>query len=135
MAVLGYNPTEEELAAIRRGEDPRAGEASRKAGARPEKAPAEAETAPEKQAAGPAHALVLRWFEAGRVSVEVEGRRLTVLIQKDEFASEAEAARALDLRMTTYTYGTRVKLTYPVRDAQGNTVFRDAQGNLLAIIE
>lgn len=128
MAVIGYIPTDEELAAIRRGEDPRAGERPAPA------AVAEPET-PPPQPAGPETALVLRWVEADKLIVEAQGRRQTVLIQGDNFASEAARERALNERMNRHTYGAGIRLVFPLRDAAGATIFRDSQGNLLARIE
>ena len=134
MAVLGYNPTEAELEAIRRGEDPRANEG--KAGPAPDGKPAEEKPAlPAEQTPGPATATVLRWLDASTLSIEAEGRRQTVLIQGDNFATTEAAARALDARMNAHTYGSSVRLAYPVKDAAGKPVYRDAQGNLLAVIE
>lgn len=140
MAVIGYDPTDEELEAIRRGEDPRANEGKQPAanavegnrqgqGGQPERPKAEAEQPP-----GPSQGTVLRWMDASTVVIEAENRREVVKIQGDNFASYADESRALDERMNTFTYGSLIRLTYPQTGSEGKPVYRDAEGNLLARI-
>ncbi len=140
MAIIGYDPTDEELDAIRRGEDPRAHENNQPAdnsvqgnrqgqGGQPDRPKAEAEQLP-----GPGEGTVLRWMDASTLVIEAESRREVVKIQGDEFATTSEESRALNDRMNTYTYGTLVRLTYPQTGSEGKPVYRDAEGNLLARI-
>jgi hypothetical protein len=134
--VLGYNPTEAELEAIRRGEDPRADEGKPAPEGRPaKKRAAEAPALPAEQSVGPATAMVLRWLDVSTLSIEADGKRQTVLIQGVNFATAEAATRALDARMNAHTYGSSVRLIYPLKDAAGNAIYRDAQGNLLARVE
>lgn len=135
MAVIGYEPTEAELEAIRRGEDPRANEGKEP---KPENnQPANNSRQPEvpqDQKQGPDQGTVLRWVDARTVVIEAEERSQVVLIQGDKFETVEAESRAFNDRMNQWTYGTAIRLTYPVKDKAGKPVYRDAEGNLLAEI-
>lgn len=135
MAVIGYEPTEAELEAIRRGEDPRANEGK-------EPKPADNQPAPNQprqpdaveQTEGPAEGIVLRWVDASTLVIEAEARSQVVRIPNERFETREAESRALNDRMNQWTYGTSVRLTYPVKDKEGKPVYRDGEGNLLAEI-
>ncbi|MBX3475696.1 MAG: hypothetical protein KF754_15100 [Planctomycetes bacterium] len=134
MAVLGYEPTDEELEAIRRGEDPRANEGkpgNEKPGPADNR-PRAPEPEPDRQP-GPDRGVVLRWVDASTVVIEADARSMVVRIP-GEFASIEAESRAFNDRMNKWTYGTEVRLVYPLRDAGGQPKYRDAEGNLLAEI-
>lgn len=135
MAVIGYEPTDDELEAIRRGEDPRANE-----GSNPPANNAPANNQPRQpepeveQTQGPAEGTVLRWVDASTVIIEAENRSHVVRIAGDKFETTEAESRAFNDRMNKWTYGTVVQLSYPLKDKQGNQLFRDSEGNLLAQI-
>ncbi|MCL4729267.1 MAG: hypothetical protein KJ044_02365 [Planctomycetes bacterium] len=130
MAVLGYEPTPEELEAIRRGEDPRANES--RAPKPANNAPANSPEQQTPQDTAPSEGIILRWIDAVTVVIEAENLSHVVRIPNQRFATlEAEAA-AFRERMDRYTYGTAVRLVYPVKDKLGRPVWRDEEGNLLA---
>ena len=150
MAVLGYEPTPAELEMIRRGEDPRAGEEERNAERREARERREKEgTAGESSEAasrepkydegaepGPAEGTILRWIDSVTVIVEANAKRETVQLAGETVReNESDEWLALDDRMNRWTYGTQVRLTYPVKDKQGNPIYRDSRGNLIATIE
>lgn len=140
-AVLGYEPTPQELDAIMRGEDPRADDA-------PTEQPASVESSNEpRMTAGapntpepvqpetaPATATVLRWRKWNVVIVETDGAReeVVVLGQKKPANAFAEQS-ALDRNMNDYTFGATLTLEYE-SDADGKPIYRDAQGRLIAKI-
>lgn len=145
MAVLGYEPTPEELEAIRRGEDPRANEGKEPppsnapaANGRPRRPPDNRAVPDDATPAetGPASCVILRWLDSATVSVEAEGRREVValagLSAQEDAASEE---RALSDRMNRWTYGTAARLRYPLKDAKGQVVYRDTEGRLLAALD
>lgn len=153
--VLGYYPTEEELAAIQRGEDPRANE-STEPRARPTEEPRDRSTsgglesdsgripaspdAPRQPAeeaqAGPASASVLRWVDCSLVIVEAEGRRERLRLAGVSVPRDfVEAQEALEQARQDYPSGTRLSLSYPQKNSDGKSVvFRNAEGELLATI-
>lgn len=139
LAVLGYEPTPAELEAIKRGEDPRANESrSSETGASQPQDPADAveQPASAEQSPGPLRGTVLRWIDSATVVVEAEGAREVVALAGEATRESAfEEQTALDDRMNRWTYGSAVTLTYPVKDARGETVYRDSEGRLLAHIE
>jgi hypothetical protein len=154
MAVLGYEPTPSELEAIRRGEDPRAGEAERNAERNAARestrgnAGESTSNEPGKPAKprepgystdetpGPSEGVVLRWVDSATVEIEVGLDRETVTLHgvkplENSFDEQA----ALDDRMNRWTYGSFVRLTYPLRTEQGKTIYRDDRGRLIASID
>ena len=143
MAVLGYEPTPSELDAIRRGEDPRANESERKQGNAGESsesgANAEGPRKPNYAAPvdepAPQEGTVLRWMDSATLVIEAGDKRETIVLQGTTVPEDfGEERRLLDERMNEWTYGTPVRLTYPVTDDKGEVVFRDDQGRLLATI-
>lgn len=138
MAVIGYEPTEEELEAIRRGEDPRANEGKEPKPASNQPAPNQPRQPDSPDAAdqteGPAEGVVLRWVDASTVVIEAEARSQVVRIPNERFETREAEARVFNDRMNQWTYGTSVRLTYPVKGKDGKPVYRDAEGNLLAEI-
>lgn len=137
--VLGYEPTEAELEAIRRGEDPRANEKPREgnAGETPagEKSSPNRET-PREQPPGPEKGTVLRWVNSATLVIEAGGKRETVALPGEAPLPDGwDEERRLDERMNKWTYGTQVKLTYPTRDDKGGVIYRDGNGRLVASIE
>lgn len=139
MAVLGYMPTDAELEAIRRGEDPRANEDKPADTQAPTHKPMPTHKPdtieiPVDQAPGPVEGTVLRWIDCYTLVIEAEGRRQTVLLQGPKLATHEAEAHALDGRMNDHTFGTIVRLGYPLRDKQDKPIYRDARGNLLAKI-
>jgi hypothetical protein len=147
MAVLGYEPTPTELAAIRRGEDPRAGEEERTAERREARERREKEGNAGESATsepryeedaepGPTEGTVLRWLDSATVVIEANAQRETVaLAGETAHADSGEEYIALDDRMNRWTYGTPVRLTYPVKDQQGRPIYRDTRGRLVATID
>jgi hypothetical protein len=145
MAVLGYEPTPAELEMIRRGEDPRAGEDERRAEAaeRREKEGAAGESREKGEPAyvegaepGPAEGTILRWLDSATVVIEANERRETVALAGQTTKPDSgDEYAALDERMNRWTFGTPVRLAYPVKDKQGRPIYRDERGNLLATIE
>ncbi|MCB9895479.1 MAG: hypothetical protein H6839_13610 [Planctomycetes bacterium] len=143
MAVLGYEPTPAELDAIRRGEDPRANESERKQGSAGEstdtgqttESPRKSTYTTPTDEPAPQEGTVLRWMDSATLVIEAGDRRETVLIQGASVSEDfGEEQRQLDERMNEWTYGTPVRLTYPVKDDKGEVIFRDEQGRLLATI-
>ncbi len=138
MAVLGYNPTPEELEAIKRGEDPRARERQPvKDGARADggKGVEKPPEAPRDQQPGPATATVLRWTSSATLTVEAEGRLMVVALPGVETPADfAAAERARMNAEDAFPYGTAIRLSYPVKDRAGKTIYRDADDRLLAEI-
>ncbi len=133
IAVLGYEPTPEELAAILRGEDPRADEFQPAARATTAPEPAPAATA---QLDAPERGTVLRWRDSSTLVIEADGRAEVVALVGERALADHEAEqRALSSRMNLWTYGKAVRLTYPKRDASGGVIYRDGEGRLLARIE
>ena len=142
MAVLGYEPTPAELEAIRRGEDPRANEGQSRetegnAGqAREETPEPEDPRYAREQQPGPDGGTVLRWMDSATVVVEVDGAREVVsLVGQGKRESEFDEQVALDDHMNRWTYGSYVALRYPLKNDEGATIYRDAEGRLLATIE
>jgi hypothetical protein len=141
MTVLGYEPTPAELEAIRRGEDPRAGEDERRekrgnAGESGETVDKTEPESPKEGAPGPNEGTILRWIDSATVVIEANEQRETVLIAGEaprEDMSDEQAV--LDDRMNRWTYGTSVRLSYPVKDKQGQPIYRDSRGNLIANID
>lgn len=132
MAVIGYYPTEEELAALRRGEDPRANEGARResTGGQPEAA------APAADEAAPSSGKVLRWIDSATVAIEANSRREVVALAGYSKPADAEEERrAKDRHMDRWTYGKAVTLSYPLRDGQGSTLHRDGEGRLMALLD
>ena len=140
MAVLGYEPTPSELEAIRRGEDPRATEAEireRNAGESSESTSTERDPvfAARSDDPAPLEGTVLRWMDSATVVIESGDRRETVALPGIEPSEDfGEEQRLLDDRMNRWTYGSNVRLSYPVKDDKGEVVYRDSQGRLLATI-
>lgn len=139
MAVLGYNPTPEELEAIKRGEDPRARErhpakdGTRADGGKGVEKPPEV---PKDQQPGPATATILRWTSSATLTVEAEGRLMVVALPGvDTPADFAAAERARMNAEDAFPYGTAIRLSYPVKDKAGKTIYRDADDRLLAEIK
>lgn len=153
--VLGYYPTEEELAAIQRGEDPRADEGA-KPGTRPAEeprnrnssgglesdsgrnpaspgSPGEPDATPQ---AGPTSASVLRWVDCSLVIVEADGRRERLRLAGVSVPRDfVEAQTALEQARQDFPSGTRLTLSYPQKGNDGKSVvFRTAEGELLATI-
>jgi hypothetical protein len=141
IAVLGYEPTPAELEMIRRGEDPRAGEEERreKRGNAGESRETTENSEPEyskEDAPGPAEGTILRWIDSATVIIEANGHRETVMIAGETPREDAFDEQAvLDDRMNRWTYGTSVRLTYPVKDKDGQPIYRDSRGNLIATID
>jgi hypothetical protein len=144
MTVLGYEPTPAELEAIRRGEDPRANENARRqqgnAGESREQS-GKGDTQPSAmnpqgdRNEGPAEGTVLRWIDSATVVIEADSHRETVaLVGRKALDDLGREQDALDAHMERWTYGTRVQLQYPVKDKQGEVIYRDADGRLLATI-
>ncbi|MBX3460796.1 MAG: hypothetical protein KF696_12685 [Planctomycetes bacterium] len=136
--VLGYEPTPEELEAIRRGEDPRANEQPRQGngGEQPEgRDPQKPREAPVDQPPGPLSGIVLRWVNSAVLVIEAEGKRETVALAGEAPLEDGwDEERRLDERMNKWTYGTQVTLEYPTRNGKGETIYRDGHGRLVAII-
>lgn len=131
--VLGYVPTDAELEAILRGEDPRANEDEAAPKPKPRPPPAPPEVTGE---AGPSRGTVLRWIDAATLVIEADDRRERVrLFRVTVPADPARAERALDQAMNRYTYGAAIRLRYPGRTRKGETVYRNAEGDLIATIE
>lgn len=130
MTVLGYEPTPAELEAIKRGEAPRADKGEQaevnKPGDESRKPAKDKPIFEPDQSAGPSEGIVLRWIDSSRVVIEADSKSETVIL--------ASGRGDLDTLMDTYTYGTAITLTYSQKDAQGQTIYRDENGNLLADI-
>lgn len=149
MAVLGYEPTQAELDAIRRGEDPRAGEEERQkereqagldqqgnAGESGETRASGANPGGDVYEQGPSEGTVLRWLDSTTLVIEADSRRETVaLADQQPIEDSAREHLALEQRMDRWTYGTSVKLHYPIQDQSGEVVYRDREGRLLATID
>lgn len=154
--VLGYYPTEAELDAIQRGEDPRANESSK-----PKEKPSEkdrprdatggldnsgnerntnsggaGEKPEEPSTRGPGTGVVLRWVDCGLVIVEAEGKRERVRMPGVEVPRDyTEAQDALNQRREDFPSGTKLLLSYPKKSADGKvTIYRNNEGDLLANI-
>lgn len=139
MAVLGYEPTPAELEAIKRGEDPRANEGENREttgnAGQPGEEPEEPRYAREQEP-GPADGTVLRWMDSATVVVEAGGaREVVAIVGESKRDSAFDEQVALDDRMNKWTYGSYVKLSYPVKNDEGGTIYRDAEGRLLALID
>lgn len=151
IAVLGYEPTPAELEAIKRGEDPRAGEAEREAEREKARADQKGNAGESGEPtsrtnsttygvdpteAGPKQGTVLRWLDSATLVIEADSRRETVALPGVQ-ASEDMAAEqtALNDRMDRWTYGKSVTLRYPLQNKQGDVIYRDSEGRLLANIE
>ena len=156
--VLGYYPTEAELDAIERGEDPRANETSKPAkkpvekdrprdqgggldNGNPERntnsgGAGERNEEPGANAAGPGTGVVLRWVDCGLVIVEAEGKRERVrLIGVEVPRDYAQAQDELNQRREDFPSGTKLALTYPQNSADGKVIiYRNTEGDLLANI-
>jgi hypothetical protein len=135
MTVLGYEPTPAELEAIRRGEDERR-EKRGNAGESGETVDKTEPESPKEGAPGPNEGTILRWIDSATVVIEANEQRETVLIAGEaprEDMSDEQAV--LDDRMNRWTYGTSVRLSYPVKDKQGQPIYRDSRGNLIANID
>lgn len=131
MAVIGYYPTEEELAALRRGEDPRANEGARREGA----AGQPAEPIAVSIDGAPRTGKVLRWIDSATVAIEAGGRReIVALAGRSRLADLNEEREAVSRQMDRFTFGMPVALTYPLTNAEGQAVHRDAEGRLIAAI-
>jgi hypothetical protein len=141
LAVIGYEPTPEELEALRRGEDPRAHETedaqvsvpehrhrtTREGGQPP------ASTNPEP---APHTGIVLRWKDSATLVIEAAGAAEVVALAGEQPSRDRDTEqRALNRRMNEWTYGMTVNLRYPTRDASGAVIYRDAQGQLVAAID
>ena len=142
MTVLGYEPTPAELEAIKRGEDPRANESEARETEGNAGQPGEEPTEPEEpryageQEPGPEQGTVLRWMDSVTVVVEADSvREVVTLVGESPRESAFDEQVALDERMNKWTYGAFVKLSYPVKNDEGATIYRDAEGRLMAIIE
>lgn len=154
--VLGYYPSEEELAAIQRGEDPRANESGT-----PKPKPKENErrrddsggldatprergpnsggaggAGDEARDAGPAGGVVLRWVDCTMVIVEAEGKRERVRLAGAKLPDDyTEANEALNAMREKYPGGTKLLFIYPVKSPDGKTtIYRNKDGDLLAQI-
>jgi len=143
MAVLGYEPTPAELAAIQRGEDPRAGEDERRE-TRGNAGESETRDPPkpkepgfsDDRTPGPSEGTVMRWLDSATLIVEVGLDRETVtLFGEKPLENTFHEQDALDARMSRWTFGTYVRLSYPARDQQGKPVYRDDRGRLIARID
>jgi hypothetical protein len=141
--VIGYEPTPEELEALRRGENPRAGERERRAAEREAQqnseahphTPTEPEPTPMQGPPGPDEGVVLRWVDSATVVIEADNRRETVALPGERRrADTSEERRILDRRMEQFTYGTHVRLEYTQFDDDGEIVYRDTEGRLVAAI-
>lgn len=139
--IIGYEPTEAEAEAIARGEDPRANEsterrareaANPRGGAGESRQPRDpSETGvgvAAEQKPGPDRGMVLRWMDERRVVIEADGNREVVVLPENAGGGN------LNERMNKWTYGTEVRLRYS-KNAQGQPVYRDELGRLLATIE
>ena len=151
IAVLGYEPTPAELEAIKRGEDPRAGEAEREAErekARTDQNGNAGESGEpttrtnsttygvDPKEVGPKQGTVLRWLDSATVVIEADSRRETVALPGVKASEDLAAEQnALNDRMDRWTYGTPVTLRYPLQDKRGEVIYRDSEGRLLANIE
>jgi hypothetical protein len=130
MTVIGYYPTDAELAALRRGEDPRSKEYQQRQSAGGEAEPNVSDTG------APVEGVILRWVDSATVTIEAKGRREIVAIpSRSRLTDPQDEQNALDRNMDHWTFGKRVYLSYPLRDARGQVVHRDAQGRLLAEID
>jgi hypothetical protein len=137
MAVLGYEPTPAELEAIKRGEDPRAGEGSRNTAGQAGEPEEPGQSDPETtRRPGPSEGTVLRWLDYATLVIEADGNREVVHLA-DEVPPESvpDENALLDERMNRWTYGSFVRLTYPLSDPEGATIYRDADGRLLARLD
>ncbi|MCA8911170.1 MAG: hypothetical protein KDB82_05675 [Planctomycetes bacterium] len=145
MAVIGYEPTAAELEAIRHGEDPRANEDANKqqgnAGESGERV-GNHDTRPgamnpvAENTEGPSQGTVLRWLDSATVVIEADSHRETVALAGQTVDADPVKERdALDARMERWTYGTAVRLQYPLKDKQGEIIYRDADGRLIATIQ
>ncbi len=141
LAVIGYEPTPEELEALRRGEDPRAHENEQAQVNEPEHP---ARTTREggqpavatDQQPGPSQGIVLRWKDSATLVIEAAGAAEVVALAGEKASTDHDAEqRALNRRMNEWTYGMTVNLRYPTRDASGAVIYRDADGRLVAAIE
>jgi hypothetical protein len=139
--VIGYEPTPEELEALRRGEDPRAHESELAQVNEPEQ-PARTTReggqppASMSQQPGPSQGIVLRWKDSATLVIEAAGAAEVVALAGEKPSADHDAEqRALNRRMNEWTYGMTVTLRYPTRDASGAVIYRDAQGQLVATIE
>ena len=154
--VLGYYPTEAELDAIQRGEDPRANESGKPApkpkesdrprdssggleGSGKERGPNSSGaggTGDEARDAGPGSGVVLRWIDCTLLIVEGEGKRERVRIPGASVPTDfAEASDALNKMRETYPSGTKLVLAYPLKSQDGKSiVYRNKDGDLLAQI-
>lgn len=154
--VIGYYPTEAELDAIQRGEDPRANESGTPApkpkegdrkrdttggleGSGKERGPNSSGAGgagDEARDAGPSSAVVLRWIDCSLLIVEGEGKRERVRIPGAALPEDlAEANDALNAMREKYPSGTKLALSYPVKSQDGkSTIYRSKDGDLLAQI-
>ncbi len=154
-SVIGYYPTEEEVAAIQRGESPRSNKSS-PAKKEPEvkrdrdqtgglespegkrTSSGAGEVTPEETSStGPTRAKVLRWVDCGLVIVEAEGKRERVRMPGVEVPRDfVEAQDALNAARTDFPTGTNISLSYPQKSADGKFVtYRNKEGDLLANIK
>ncbi|MCC6574260.1 MAG: hypothetical protein IT462_10760 [Planctomycetes bacterium] len=135
--VIGYQPTDEEAEALARGEDPRANEKKPKEPSKtPAKTPEKQPETPREQVAGPARATVLRWTTNASLTVEAEGKLQVVVLPGVAVPGEyGSAERARMNAEESFPYGTPIKLSYPTKDKDGKTIYRDADDRLLATIE
>lgn len=154
--VLGYYPTEEELAAINRGEDPRS-EGNPKPANKPNDKDRPRDSSggldgsgkdrgsnsggaggagDEARDAGPAGGVVLRWVDCTMVIVEAEGKRERVRLAGAKLPDDyTEANDALNAMREKYPGGTKLLFTYPVKSPDGKaTIYRNKDGDLLAQI-
>ncbi len=153
--VLGYYPTEAELDAIQRGEDPRANESSKPkekpkekdrprdttggldgSGERNTNSGGAGEKPDEPGSAGPSTGVVLRWVDCGLVIIEAEGKRERVRMPGVEVPRDyTEAQDALNQHREDFPSGTKLELTYPQKSADGKVIiYRNNEGDLLANI-
>jgi hypothetical protein len=142
-------PTDAEVDAIMRGEDPRAdednpapqpkpragtGRQPRETTGRPTRNPQpRPEVVPESDEPAPSQGVVLRWMDAATVVLEAGGKREIARVAGASvpkgFSEAADAKREAEERMP---YGTRVSLEYPNLGTDGKPKYRDPEGRLLA---
>jgi hypothetical protein len=137
LAVIGYEPTPEEVEALQRGEDPRANEQPRQAsGGEPARSVENTRPEPKEQPTGPADGTVLRWLDSATLVIEANARREVVALVGESVRTDLwDEQQALDERMNRWTYGKSIRLNYPRHTETGTTIYRDGEGRLLATIE
>ena len=141
MAVIGYNPTPEDVAAIQRGENPRDSDGQAQPKDQPQAPQRQGQAGqdpapPVAQTPAPSQGVVLRWKDSATLVIEADGKaEVVALAGQAALTDHVAEQRALSDRMNRWTYGMGITLRYPKRDEAGNTIYRDTQGQLVATIE